>query len=111
MSTMNPLELSAEETARRRAAGASELVLLDVREPEELAICRIEGAEHIPMGDIPSRLQHLDPERDLVVFCHHGVRSARVALWLRGQGFERVWSLAGGIDAWAQTVDPTLPRY
>ncbi len=108
---MNPLEITVEDVARRRAAQDAELVLLDVREAEELALCRIEGAAHIPMGDIPNRLQHLDPDKDLVVFCHHGVRSASVANWLRQQGLERVWSMRGGIDAWSVAIDQRVPRY
>jgi adenylyltransferase/sulfurtransferase len=87
------------------------LVLLDVREPEELAIARIAGALHIPMGDIPGRLHELDPEADIVVYCHHGVRSANVCAFLQQRRFESVANLTGGIDAWAETVDPSLPRY
>ncbi len=103
-------EISATEAAARRDAG-SDVVLLDVREPEELAIARVTGALHIPMGDIPSRVQQLDADKTLIVFCHHGRRSYNVAAWLKQQGFERVLSMAGGIDAWSQEVDPGVPRY
>ena len=90
-----------------------EEVLLDVREPEEFATATIEGSLQIPMRTIPSRLADLEPHRGerIVVHCHHGGRSARVAQWLRDQGFEQVQNMAGGIDAWSQQVDPTVPRY
>lgn len=103
-------EISPHEAAARRDSDAN-VVLLDVREPKELLLARIEGALHIPMGDIPGRVQHLDPERTLIVFCHHGVRGGNVAVWLRQQGFTNVLNLAGGIDAWSVEVDPRVPRY
>ena len=71
----------------------------------------IPGATHIPMGDIPSRLQELDPEQPTVVLCHHGARSLNVTMWLRQQGLEHVQSLAGGIDQWSRSIDPTIARY
>ncbi len=90
---------------------SADFVLLDCREPEELAVARIDGALHIPMGDIPSRLQSLDPAKEYVVFCHHGVRSAHVVSFLRQQEFERVRNMAGGIDAWSREIDVNVPRY
>jgi rhodanese-related sulfurtransferase len=87
-------------------------ILLDVREPWEVEAARIEGAKHIPMGDIPARAhQELDPEEHIVVLCHHGVRSLTVTNWLRQQGFEKVQSMRGGIDGWARTVDTKVPLY
>jgi rhodanese-related sulfurtransferase len=86
-------------------------VLLDVREPEEVALVRIAGAVHIPMGDIPGRLHELDPDAAIVVYCHHGIRSANVAAFLMQRDFTSVANLSGGIDAWSLTVDPSLPRY
>jgi rhodanese-related sulfurtransferase len=86
-------------------------LILDVREPEELALARLPHAVHIPMGDLPQRLSELDPEREIVVVCHHGIRSAQVAIYLARAGFERVSNLAGGIDAWAEEADPSTPRY
>ncbi len=86
-------------------------VLLDVREAEELAIARLAGALHIPMGDVPSRQQELDPERELVVFCHHGMRSLSVAAWLQQNDYPKVINLRGGIDAWSREVDERVPRY
>ncbi|MGB3549516.1 MAG: rhodanese-like domain-containing protein [Candidatus Binatus sp.] len=85
--------------------------ILDVREPAEIAVAPFPGASHIPMGDIPSRLTELDPDRETVVVCHHGIRSAQVAMYLARMGFERVLNLSGGIDAWSETADPTTPRY
>lgn len=93
-------------------ANVSSMVLLDIREPWEIAKARIEGAASIPMGEIPSRaFQELDPESHIVALCHSGVRSMNVAVWLRNQGFEKVQSLRGGIDAWSREVDPAIPRY
>ncbi|MGA2675133.1 MAG: rhodanese-like domain-containing protein [Terracidiphilus sp.] len=86
--------------------------LIDVREPWEFATARIEGSVPIPMGEVPGRAhQELDPEERLVVVCHHGIRSMNVTVWLRGQGFEQVQSLRGGIDAWSAEVDPAVSRY
>ena len=90
---------------------AHPLVLLDVREPEEVALVRIAGALHIPMADIPGRLHELDPDADIVVYCHHGIRSANVAAFLLQRDFTSVANLSGGIDVWSLTVDPSLPRY
>lgn len=110
---MLPLETSPQEVQRRIDAGEA-LVLIDVREPEEFAITRIEGATLIPMRSIPASVQQLEAkaaEATLVVFCHHGVRSLNVVHWLREQGVPTCQSMAGGIDAWSATVDPSVPRY
>jgi adenylyltransferase/sulfurtransferase len=87
------------------------VVLLDVREPEEVAIVQLPGAVHIPMGDIPGRLHELDLDKEIVVYCHHGMRSMRVAMFLAQRDFEQVKNLAGGIDAWALDVAPGMTRY
>ena len=85
---------------------------MDVREPWEYQTARLEGAELVPMGEIPAALPHLEAvEGPLVVYCHHGVRSLRVAAWLRNQGLEEVQSLAGGIDRWSVEIDLAVPRY
>lgn len=86
-------------------------LLLDVREPNEFAYCHIEGALHIPMGQIVSRLDDIDAEREIVVICHHGMRSFQVAQFLESQGYGRIINLSGGIDAWARDVDPAMPKY
>ncbi len=87
------------------------LVLLDVRQSWELQLCRLAGATHIPIEEIEFRTEELNAEDEIVVFCHQGIRSAAVAEYLRQLGFKRVVNLAGGLDAWAMTVDPTMPRY
>ncbi|HVT74505.1 MAG TPA: rhodanese-like domain-containing protein [Lacunisphaera sp.] len=86
-------------------------VLVDVREAEELAICQLAGARHVPMRDIPSRVGELPRDRPVLVLCHHGARSLQVTRFLRDQGFAQATNVAGGIDAWAREVDPTLERY
>lgn len=88
-----------------------DVVLLDVREDAEVAVARIEGAVHVPMGQIPARFHELDRARPLVVMCKVGGRSRRVAEFLLGQGFEQVFNLRGGIDAWSVEIDPRIPRY
>ncbi len=98
------------ELARRLARGDA-FQLLDVREPEELAICRIAGALHIPLGDVRERQDELDPDLPLVCICHHGVRSASAAGYLESQGFQQVFNLTGGVERWAVEVDSTLARY
>jgi len=88
-------------------------VLLDVREPWEFDRCHITGSELIPMQQIPQSVDtgHLDPAREFVVICHHGIRSRQVAYYLEQQGFTRLINLEGGVEAWAQDVDPTMERY
>ena len=103
-------EIMPEEVQALRQRG-EELLLLDVREPWEVQTAQIASSTAIPMGEIPSRLQELDPELHIVVVCHHGVRSLNVTNWLRQQGFERVQSMRGGIDRWSRTVDPKVPTY
>lgn len=107
------MELSVEDVKRRLDAGGP-LALIDVREPFEFAIARIEGADLIPMNAVPDRLADLRARAEaaaLVVYCHHGVRSLRVVEWLRRQGLVDCWSMAGGIDRWSLSVDPAVPRY
>ncbi len=105
--------LSAPQLHAQCAAMAP--LLLDVREDWELAIASIrpEGAElrHVPMGQIVQRLDELPTQRPIVCLCHHGVRSQQVAAFLERQGFEQVFNLSGGIDAWSCQVDPSVARY
>jgi rhodanese-related sulfurtransferase len=109
---MLDLEISNTELSTKIAAGKpADLILLDVREPWEYATAKIEGSVLVPMGEIPVRLQELDPDAHIVTICHAGVRSINVAVWLRNQGLERVQSLRGGIDAWSREIDPKVPRY
>jgi rhodanese-related sulfurtransferase len=87
-------------------------ILLDVREPWEFQTTSLPDSLRMPMGEVTSRAHNeLDPDAHIVVVCHHGQRSLSVAMWLRGQGFEHAQSLAGGIDAWSRTIDPSVPRY
>jgi rhodanese-related sulfurtransferase len=96
---------------RARLDRGDVITLLDVREPEEIKLAAFPGARHIPMGEIPARMSELDRSSELVVVCHHGVRSAQIAMYLARAGFERVANLNGGIDAWSLNVDPATPRY
>jgi rhodanese-related sulfurtransferase len=86
-------------------------LLLDVREPWEFSICRIEGSELIPMSQVVRRMAELDKRRKTVVICHHGIRSQQVALYLDHQGFSHIVNLQGGVAAWARDVDPAMPTY
>ncbi|OWY38099.1 sulfurtransferase [Xenophilus sp. AP218F] len=105
-------EISAPELAARLAdSAAGPLLLLDVREGWEWDIARIEGSVHMPMNLIPLRQGELPDGVTIVAICHHGVRSAHVAMYLQDVGFDDVLSLAGGVEAWASQVDPTMARY
>jgi adenylyltransferase/sulfurtransferase len=105
-------ELSPTELRRRWAAETQrDTVLLDVREPDEIEVAQLPEALHIPMRQVPERLADLPRDRTIVVMCHAGGRSARVAEYLIANGFEHVFNLRGGIDAWSVEVDPTIPRY
>lgn len=104
------MEITAEELKARLDSGAR-LTLVDVREPWEWGLCHLEGARHIPMGEIPARYLELEPDDDVVVYCHVGQRSAMVVEYLRRLGFQKAVNLRGGINAWAHQVDPTLRRY
>jgi len=107
---MLPYEISATDAAQ--VLGEKGARLVDVREPWEFDVARIEGSLHLPMGEVPTRAQkELDVDERLIVVCHHGVRSMNVTAWLRRQGFEKAQSLRGGIDAWAIEVDPGVARY
>ena len=87
------------------------VTLLDVREPWEVALCRMEGSLHIPLAQLPARLGELDPDRPTVVICHHGVRSLHAGAFLERQGFGDVVNLRGGIDGWARCVDAAMAVY
>jgi len=96
---------------KARLDGGDSLVLLDVRQPEEVEICSIEGAINIPLDQLPSRCAELDPEAEIVCICHHGMRSANAAAFLMERDFGRLINLTGGIDGWAASVDPDMARY
>jgi len=104
-------EITPEEVRSKLDKGEV-LTLLDVREPWEFEIAHMNGAKLMPMGDVPARAhQELDPEDQIVVICHHGVRSMNVTAWLRQQGFEKAQSMRGGIDSWSRRMDDKVPVY
>jgi rhodanese-related sulfurtransferase len=108
-----PMETTPREVKQRLDAGEA-LFLIDVRQPEEHVIARIAGSDLIPMNTIPAAVQDLEAKADqgtLIVFCHHGVRSANVVNYLRGQGIGGCQSMSGGIDRWSLEIDSSVPRY
>lgn len=105
-----PFDIEVQELKRWLDEGR-EIHILDVREPQELEICRIEGAKHIPLRDLPARFDELDEDVVTVVHCHHGPRSSHAVQFLRDQGLEKTVNLAGGIDAWSFEIDRDVPRY
>ena len=105
MKQMSPIELKAALASGRK------LNLLDVREAWEYQTARIEGSVLIPMGEVASRVSEFEAESDIVVICHHGGRSMQVGVFLELQGFPNVHNLTGGLDAWARSVDPSMPTY
>ena len=104
------MEVTVTELAKEIEANP-DIVLVDVREAHELRIAMIDGSVHIPLQTIPQRLSDLDPEKEIVTICHTGVRSFHAMSFLRKNGFSKVRSLRGGIDAWSVQVDPSVPRY
>jgi rhodanese-related sulfurtransferase len=107
MQNLSPADLALRLTQPETPAP----LLLDVREPWEFATCHIAGSQPMPMASVPARIEELDPEAEIVVVCHHGMRSAQVCMFLERQGFSRVFNLAGGVAAWAAEVDPSMPQY
>ncbi len=104
-------EITPEELVALRQ-GPYPPVVVDVREMWEYDTAHLPDTLLIPMGDVPGRAHaELDPDAPVIVMCHHGARSLNVTMWLRGQGFDHAQSLAGGIDAWSRSIDPTVPRY
>jgi rhodanese-related sulfurtransferase len=112
ISQVRPADLEAWYAS---VEGHAQPLVLDVREPHELAIASVapDGLEvlRIPMGDIPARLHELPTDRPVACLCHHGVRSLQVALFLQGHGFEHLANIAGGIEAWSLDRDPAVARY
>jgi rhodanese-related sulfurtransferase len=106
-----PKSLSPKDLAARLERG-DELVLLDVREHGEVAICALPGITHIPLGELSVRLSELDLDAETVCICHHGIRSASAAAALHQIGFDgQLWNLTGGMDRWSTEVDPSARRY
>ncbi len=102
-------EITVEELKSRLDRG-EKIFLLDVREPQESALCTL-GGRLIPRNELPNRVSELDSSNDIVVYCKTGNRSAQAIELLKHMGFKKLWNLIGGIDAWAQRIDPTMPRY
>jgi sulfur-carrier protein adenylyltransferase/sulfurtransferase len=99
------------EELKQRLDRHEQVFILDVRNPEEFQICRIPGSTLIPLPDLPNRLRELDPDREMVVHCKSGMRSAKAVAFLQQQGFRKLKNLKGGILAWADKVDPAMPKY
>ena len=107
---LSDLEITVDEFHDLWENGKN-VVLVDVREPHEYEICHIEGSKLIPLRDLSARVNELDTADEIVVHCHHGVRSLQATMALRNMGFKKVKSLQGGIDVWADKYDPDMPRY
>ena len=107
---MDDLEITPADVKARLDRG-EKLHLVDVREPWEYDLCRIEGAKLVPLGSLAASLQTLPDVDEVICYCHHGMRSLDAATWLLFQGIERAKSLAGGIERWSLDVDPNVPRY
>lgn len=90
---------------------AEEPLLIDVREPWEYGLARIEGSRLVPLQQVPGLVGEIDPGAELVMICHHGIRSRHAGRFLEQHGFDRIINLAGGIDAWSREVDPSIPLY
>jgi adenylyltransferase/sulfurtransferase len=110
-STSYPLEISVEETHRLLTESVGRVCLIDVREPFEFETAHIAGSQLIPMRQIPEHVGKLPKDKHLLIHCHHGGRSLRVTQYLRAQGYEAVTNVAGGIQAWSERVDKSVPTY
>ncbi|MEH1814362.1 MAG: rhodanese-like domain-containing protein [Nostoc sp.] len=108
-------QISVEELAQRLSSNDVSIQLVDVREPEELAIASIEGFVNLPLSQFTEWGDQVptifNPEAETLVLCHHGIRSAQMCQWLIAQGFTNVQNISGGIDAYSQLVDPSIPQY
>ena len=93
------------------AGGQPGVQLIDVRERWEYELVHLPGAHLVPLAELPSRLREINPAEPVIIYCHHGIRSWHAACFLMQSGFEQVFNLSGGIDAWSREIDPGLPRY
>ncbi|HXE11904.1 MAG TPA: rhodanese-like domain-containing protein [Bryobacteraceae bacterium] len=113
MAAADSFEISPREVTHLQKSGKL-ISIIDVREPNEWAVSHLEGASLVPMNTVPANLQFLEGQADssdLIVYCHHGVRSLQVVAWLREKGIENCLSMTGGIDRWSLEIDPNVPRY
>ncbi len=108
-----PLEISVQDAHRQLEEGGVHVRLIDVRDPEEFAFNRLPGAQHIPLQTISrdAAAKLMNKDADILVYCHHGMRSAQAAQQLRELGYLRARSIAGGVDKWSTEIDPSVPRY
>lgn len=108
----HPLEIDVQSVKTMLDRG-EDFAFIDCRDPDEYAVAKIDVAQLLPMSEVQSRVGELTPHqgKPVVVHCHHGGRSLRVAMWLRQQGFPQALSMAGGIDEWSLRIDPLVPRY
>ena len=104
-------EMTPDECKAYLESAPVKPLLLDVREPWEYNIVHLEGSRLIPMRQVPVEADSLDADREIIVICHHGIRSRQVALFLKARGFSNVINLRGGMDAWARHTDTSLPTY
>ena len=102
---------SASELHKYLQTASEPPLLLDVREQWEFDYCHISGSQLVPMRQVPEIMEDLDPEQEIVLICHHGIRSRQIGIYLETQGFRNVINLEGGVEDWAQQVDPTMKRY
>lgn len=103
--------ITVSDLANLKADPEAEILLVDVREDWERAHCAIEDSIHIPMNTVPNSLDKLEFNLPIIVYCHHGMRSMQVAMYLESQGFNHVLNLEGGIDAWARQIEPSMALY
>jgi rhodanese-related sulfurtransferase len=108
--SLDELQISPSDVKARMDRG-EKIVLVDVREPWEYELCRIEGAQLVPLGSLAASVGGLLGVDEVICYCHHGMRSLDAAAWLRFQGIEKAKSLSGGIERWSTDIDPQVPRY
>lgn len=99
------------EVTPTEAAGLPDVLFVDVREPQEWALCHVPNARHLPLATVAGRKEEIPRDRPVVLYCHHGMRSMRAATLLKDAGWENVLNLQGGIDRWAREMDPNMARY
>ncbi|WP_198263608.1 rhodanese-like domain-containing protein [sulfur-oxidizing endosymbiont of Gigantopelta aegis] len=104
-------EMNPQEVQEHLKNSSTKPLLLDVREPWEYDVCHIEGAQLVPMNSIPAQMSKLDPEQEIIIICHHGVRSRMVGRFLEAAKFSNLINLTGGVAAWAQSVDSEMATY
>ncbi|MBZ5577242.1 MAG: rhodanese [Acidobacteriia bacterium] len=111
MSAAPPIQQATPEEIQQRLQNGEDLLLVDVREPEEIAIAALPEVLVCPMSRAADWVDRLPKDQALVLFCHHGIRSMRVALALAERGHRNLTNMTGGIDRWSTNVDPGVPRY